>query len=124
MLKISKWFIVCALVVSIGGHWVVLQSVAWVGMTFSFSQECSIQQALTKTFDGKHPCQLCKVVRAGKKAEATDESKVEFQKVDLLSDAILTYQFPEAVRQKSSLATTRVFRAETPPSPPPRQFLG
>jgi hypothetical protein len=124
VLKISKWFAVCALVLSIGGHWAVLQSVAWVGMTFNFSQDCSFQEALTKTFDGKHPCPLCKLVRAGKKSEAKEEAKMDLKKVDWFSDCILAYEFPSPVRESISPIFRPLSRAEAPPLPPPRSFLG
>lgn len=53
-----------ALMLSIGAQWVVLQGVAWVGMAVSYSiREGSVTEGLSQTFDGKHPCPLCKAVK-------------------------------------------------------------
>ena len=67
-----------ALVVATGGHWAVLQSVAWFGMFVNFSQTAPVMVALEKTFDGRHPCKLCKVVQAGQESE----KKQEMQKLE------------------------------------------
>jgi len=32
-------------------------------------QTCSVSEALSKTFDGKHPYRLCKQIAAAKKSE-------------------------------------------------------
>ncbi len=85
--RLSKWFVVLALVLVIGGHWALLQSAAWLGMAVSFSQTDSVAVALEKTFDGKHPCPLCKLVKAGKNSEQKrDLQKIE-TKFDFLTDA-------------------------------------
>ena len=41
------------LITMIGGHWALLQSVAWVGMAVRFSQDTTLADALRKTFDGE-----------------------------------------------------------------------
>jgi hypothetical protein len=71
--RIEQWGVVILLVILIGGHWAILQSVAWTGMLLHYSQNATIDEAWTKTFDGKHPCRLCKAVRAGKAAEKKQE---------------------------------------------------
>jgi len=78
----SKCLVVLALVVVTGGHWVLLQSAAWVGMTVSYAQSDSFEVALKKTFDGKHPCNLCKFVKHGK----ASEQKHDLQKVQVKFD--------------------------------------
>ena len=62
--RLGKWVVVFTLVVSTGGHWFALQSVAWVTMAVNFAQTDSFDVALKKTFDGKHPCRICKTVEA------------------------------------------------------------
>jgi hypothetical protein len=52
-----------------GGHWAVLQSVAWTGMVIEYSRDASLTSALSKTFDGKHPCTLCVKIDESKKQE-------------------------------------------------------
>src|SRR6266576_3215000 len=78
----SKWLVVLALVVVTGGHWALLQSVAWVGMTVRYAKCDSFEVALQKTFDGRHPCKLCKLVKQGK----ASEQKRDLQKLEAKLD--------------------------------------
>ena len=45
----------------------VLQAVAWTGMLVNYSQDRTLSEAATMTFDGEHPCGLCCAI---KKAQA------------------------------------------------------
>jgi hypothetical protein len=72
--RLTRLAIVVALACSIGLHWGFLQSVAWVGMVVSYSQDAPLREALAKTFDGKHPCPLCKEIAKGKQSEKKSES--------------------------------------------------
>ena len=59
--------LVCVALVSIaGGHWAALQVLAWTQMVNMYSRDASIVEALMKTFDGKHPCGLCRKVDEGR----------------------------------------------------------
>jgi len=58
-----------AVFLSIGGHWAVLQSVAWARMLTDFAQTDSWGTALTKTFDDRHPCAMCLKIREGRAHE-------------------------------------------------------
>jgi hypothetical protein len=53
-----------------GGHWAVLQTVAWTGMVVEYSKGSSLVAALTKTFSGKAPCKMCMAIDAGKQKES------------------------------------------------------
>lgn len=53
----------------IGGHWAVLQSVAWGKMVASYSREGSLEKAVEKTFSGQHPCSLCKKISTERQKE-------------------------------------------------------
>lgn len=53
------------LTLTLGLHWAVLQSVAWTGMLVRYSRNATIVEALQKTFDGKHPCSLCRFIQQG-----------------------------------------------------------
>ncbi len=72
--RLGKTLVAVLLIVSIGGHWAFLQSVAWVTMVVDFSKEASLSVAVSKTFDGKHPCQLCQLVKRGKQSEKKREA--------------------------------------------------
>ena len=53
-----------ALFLSAGGHLAMLQGVAWASMIRDYSRSGSLTAAVEKTFDGKHPCPLCKKIAA------------------------------------------------------------
>ena len=60
--RLLRLTVVPILIFVIGMHWVILQSVAWTGMIIVYSQTAPLREALAKTFDGEHPCGLCKAV--------------------------------------------------------------
>lgn len=123
--RLSKLAVVAALACSIGLHWAFFQSVAWMGMIVSYSHDAPLTEALTKTFDGKHPCCLCKQIAKGKQSEKKSEPAPVVKKLELLcSSTIFVFcntspgyeiQWPE--RFWSSVL-------QTPRLPPPRQLPG
>jgi hypothetical protein len=58
-----------ALLQILGGHWAFLQTGAWVGMLVQYSQQVGLKAGLAQTFDGAHPCPVCKAIQNGKKQE-------------------------------------------------------
>ena len=113
--------LVFTLIVAIGGHWALLQSVAWVGMLANNARQCSLTEAIEKTFDGKHPCALCKVVQEGKKSEKKPtllkvETKLDFW----LAPASSLLTSPRPAGYFCLVTKTLQSRSEPPPTPPPR----
>jgi hypothetical protein len=117
--KCGKVLVVSALILVIGGHWALLQSVAWIGMTINNSQTLPLKQALIKTFDGKHPCTLCKFVAHGKKSEKKQESEKSEAKLDLYFVRNLIDLKPFAFPLVSTAVDAWTARPENPPVPPP-----
>lgn len=62
-----------ALFLVAGGHWAMLQGIAWTSMVRDFSKSGSLTEAVSKTFDGKHPCPLCKKIAKAKSSESPEE---------------------------------------------------
>jgi hypothetical protein len=53
-----------------GGHWGALQTVAWAGMLWTYTQEDgSLLSGVKKTFDGEHPCTMCDSIKEAKSQE-------------------------------------------------------
>ncbi len=82
MRLLGHWLLIGSLFVSLGGHLTLLQTFAWGNMLVGFSRTTSLQEAASKTFDGDHPCPLCKVVTENKKQDdkkplVKAESKME-----------------------------------------------
>ncbi|MEO7678254.1 MAG: hypothetical protein ABIV39_15965 [Verrucomicrobiota bacterium] len=120
MIRFGKWLLICALVGSIGGQWAVLQVVAWTGMTLSYSKQESFSAALSKTFDGKHPCKLCKMVRAGKKAQNDSEAKLDTKKLDSIATPFFVFTFPPQRKRLIAQALIPQSFLAAPLSPPPK----
>jgi len=64
--RILTWLMLLML---IGGHWGVLQVVAWTGMLIDYSRDNPFVDAVEMTFDGEHPCAICKQVDHGLAAD-------------------------------------------------------
>lgn len=65
----GHWLLIATLFVSLGGHLSLLQTFAWGNMLVDFSRTTSLKEATSKTFDGDHPCSLCKVVKETRKQD-------------------------------------------------------
>ena len=119
--RLGKCFVVLALVLVIGAHWALLQSAAWVGMAVSFSKTDSLTTALQKTFDGQHPCQLCKLVKAGKASEQKRDLQKLETKFDFLTVAGSCGLFPpRPIRPFVPQSERGDLLLLAPPLPPPR----
>lgn len=119
--KIANLLVVFTLICAIGGHWAILQSVAWVGMAVDYSQDATLAEALAKTFDGKHPCKICKVVEAGKKSEQKQSSlKVETKFDFWMTNAASLLDPPNPFVVLPARPSAVEVHSESPPTPPPR----
>jgi hypothetical protein len=49
-----------ALILLMQGPAMMVQEVAWVKMLVSYTQERGFKRGVIETFDGNHPCDLCK----------------------------------------------------------------
>lgn len=88
--SLTRFLVLIAAVQLLGGHWAVLQSVAWVGMAIEYAQTDSIPTALAKTFDGAHPCELCHVVSDGQaKEKEHDQAKLVVKLDAVLAPAVV-----------------------------------
>jgi len=123
--KIGHVLLVIALVAMIGGHWAVLQTVAWSTMLADNLRVSSFSEAVERTFDGKHPCTLCKQISAGKKAEKKTEISFGIKKLEFVSNGVTQvfkpFQSFYLLQNPDLAAHVLTFQ---PPSPPPRLLHG
>jgi hypothetical protein len=98
-----------ALFLTTGGHLAILQGVAWTNMIRDFAKTESIGTALEKTFDGQHPCTLCKKITesgTGKNDDALASAKSKLGEFLPQSHRLLAppcakpFHFPTALRNK------------------------
>jgi hypothetical protein len=73
--RLAKALVIVALTISLGAHWAFLQSLAWAGMLYTYSKQVGLSQGLAMTFDGDHPCGLCKTIQKGKAQERKQEQE-------------------------------------------------
>lgn len=111
-----------------GGHWGVLQGIAWAKMLVEYSSQDGLLEGARKTFDGAHPCGLCRSIAAAKESEKqtdplTSKTRdLELKPVPVPLPARLVDAFgsghdrgpvPEPAGLPASVPSA-------PPSPPPR----
>ncbi len=65
-------FVIGALLHLGGGHWGVLQGIAWAKMLVEYSQADGLREGVVKTFDGEHPCEMCASISKGRESEKRD----------------------------------------------------
>jgi hypothetical protein len=105
----------------IGGHWAVLQATAWVGMLVKYSQSEGMEAGISKTFDGKHPCDLCLSIAKNKQTEKKQSSRIDVAKIYLAASAQhWVLQPPRDSWCLKSTSVSLVGWDSTPPVPPPR----
>ena len=111
-----------AVLTALGTQWTVLQSIAWSRMLAANLRTSPFTEAVQKTFDGNHPCSLCKAIAAGKSAESKKEFTAPLQKIDFppvkenfVLVAPANFQLVPAIK---IFADSLV---QQPPTPPPRQ---
>lgn len=114
--------VVAVLCISLGLQWAVLQGVAWTGMLISFSRDGSLIEAMSKTFDGEHPCPLCKAVEDGQKQDPSKSADAPKKKLDAAMQIIATCIIAPApvAMEFSDLKQQGERRTMMPPWVPPR----
>ena len=120
----SKWVLVFTLCVTLGFHWGLLQSVAWVGMIVNYSCQGSLKEAVSKTFDGQHPCPLCKLVRAGKTSEKKPDAQQNVKQLDLFAGHAAVFEFPALPPSAFPIPRMTLSRTDVPLLQPPRPLFG
>src|SRR5271170_7126704 len=80
--RFGKFCVIVVLIATTELHWIGLQTVAWTTMLADNLCTHSVKEAVTKTFDGQHPCCLCKAIAAGKQSEKKTEAASPMQKFE------------------------------------------
>lgn len=110
-----------AVLTATGTHWLILQSIAWTTMLADNLRETTVVQAVEHTFDGKHPCRLCKAIARGKQEEKETQFPIQVKRFEFLSGGERFVFVPPTdfwlVPSFNSFATSISF---SPPRPPPR----
>lgn len=121
LMRLGRFLVVAALVLTTGAQWAALQTVAWTTMLANNLRKQSVSEAVSQTFDGKHPCPLCKAIATGKKSEKKSEAVSPTMKMEFPPAAEKLNLFPlsqfEFLPLQNHFAT---FFSSPPLLPPPR----
>ena len=110
-----------ALCCAIGLQWVALQSIAWTAMIVDYSKHASLSKALAQTFDGAHPCSLCRIVAKSKACEKKSDLQLLTPKIDMICTKramALVQPFVRFHYGTSDFSFLEI--GQPPPVPPPR----
>lgn len=96
LIRTGQYFLIGALLVSMGGHLALLQTIAWGNMLVEFSSKGSFSEAVDKTFDGEHPCHLCKVVKKSNSEEKKKPLLKSEMKWEVALPGLVKLPFPRS----------------------------
>jgi hypothetical protein len=118
---IARAATIFALCCAIGLQWLALQSIAWTAMIVDYSKNASLRHAIAKTFDGAHPCSLCRIVNKAKAVEKKPDLQPLTPKVDMICPAgaitrVQPFMHFDYATISFSVSETR----HSPAVPPPR----
>ncbi|MFV0415247.1 MAG: hypothetical protein ACK5NG_02650 [Chthoniobacterales bacterium] len=107
-----------------GGHWIVLQSIAWTQMMVEYSENGTpFTEAAIKTFSGEFPCSMCLKIEEGRQHEQSQPTIVQnIKKHEVFYDDFL-YILPRPfVKSHTYFGFTAGYcpsRNDAPPAPVP-----
>lgn len=116
---------ICAALACQDVHWGLLQSIAWARMLLEYSDSYGLTRGVKYTFDGEHPCPLCKRIQQAQADAGADDRVMRLPPpTDLRCTLPAFARVPGAAGTRSPLSrASRRWEgrlAEQPPVPPPR----
>ena len=116
---------IVAVLSATGMHWMVLQSVAWTTMLVENLQTEPLDEALVCTFDGKHPCCLCKQIAKAKQTEKKSDVQMELRRLDFsYSNPEFALCPPSDFYELRAANESALLILHAPAVPPPKLVLG
>ena len=120
----GPWAVGMALFLLAGGHWGAMQTMAWAGMLWNYTQaDGSLVSSVKKTFDGEHPCAMCTSIKVAKEKERTvPVTVVALKKIESLPAPTCAALPPRDCREfvfPAAADVVIVARADAPPVPVP-----
>ncbi|HWB59332.1 MAG TPA: hypothetical protein VG733_07560 [Chthoniobacteraceae bacterium] len=118
---IGKWLVIAAMFSAFGGHWMLLQSVAWTTMVIDNVKHASLGEALERTFDGQHPCALCKTIAKERQSQKEQDLFATFGKINLFYECMrIVVVSPRPCMELSAWECFAPQRGDKPLLRPPR----
>lgn len=105
----------------------LLQAVAWTGMAFDYGARYGLSAGLERTFDGKHPCPLCKQIAKARQREKESNATVTISPVKfscVVASEIKKLSVWPTRDEMTYFVVPGFFavRTDPPALPPPRAF--
>jgi len=117
---VPRILLLIAAVQLLGGHWAVLQTVAWTSMLIENAKTETLPDALQKTFSGKNPCALCHVVKDGVDEEKKQNENKTLLKLEAVLAGLVELPRPSVAKWLHPMpAAPLTSRSSAPPTPPP-----
>lgn len=124
MKRLTQLLVLAAFMFSCGGQWYVLQAVAWVHMIYDYSQVVPLTEAVSMTFSGKYPCEICKAIADKKQSEQSRVIAIEkYEKKFFPPLSVEIVELEPSLLHYPAYSISFRMRTESPPTPPPRLFL-
>jgi hypothetical protein len=122
LVRLGVVLMVC---LSLGMHRGVLQTVAWARMLADFAAERPLLEAVEMTFDGEHPCELCRMAQekdpASSPLPTTGASPAKKLLAVVCEASVPLFSPPGRTPQRSEPACVSPERHHAPEKPPPRR---
>jgi hypothetical protein len=121
--RFGRLLLILALLSATGTHWVMLQSVAWAAMLADNARTDSFPTAIEKTFDGKHPCSLCKQIAKGRHSQNKSDQQNDVKRLEFFNQLVVFIINPPdhfILCGENSTSLPELIHA--PPVPPPRSI--
>jgi hypothetical protein len=122
--RIATAALVIAWLCANGALWDAMQVAAWGKMFAGYSESMSITQALSVTFDGSKPCEMCSGIAKAKETATKQMPATERQAAAKFVLAIHTVETPVFVNELDDWTMSPPLgireRTDPVPVPPPR----
>jgi len=116
---------IVAVLAATGTHWLALQSVAWTTMLAGNLQTASWHRAVQRTFDGKHPCCLCREIAKDQQSEKKSDVQADLKRLDYsYSSFEFVFCAPSSFYEVRAANDAAISFIQPPSLPPPKELLG
>lgn len=123
---VSRFAVAAALALFLaGGQLGLLQVVAWAGMVVNYSARYGLTEGVTRTFDGKNPCPMCKKIERARQTQKENKPSTAPSPSDLVWLQPASSGLPAVVAETdrhgyAALSVLVASRTDRPATPPPR----
>jgi hypothetical protein len=121
LLRFAQVILVFAVFCMANGSDFIVQGFAWGTMIIDYSSRDTVVEAVLKTFDGNHPCKICKKVDEQQNSQTKRMIETGLRKLDLCCAAPELFELPDLGSTSFPAFETKTLpMSGDPPFQPPR----